>query len=68
MNISEFLGNLQEIQQEFGDIEMALEDADTDLVQSLDVVLADSKQLFVETLDHHQYCVIPCTRYGADFL
>ena len=68
MKISEFLEKLREIQLEFGDIEMALGDADTDLVQSFNVVLTDGKQLSVETFDNQQYCVIPCTRYGADFL
>ena len=68
MKISEFIEKLQEIEQGFGDIEMALEDAGTDLIQSFDVVLTDDRKLFVEVIDIQQYCVIPCVRYRAGFL
>lgn len=64
MKISEFLEKVQE----FGDIEVALADADTDLIQAFDAVLTENTQLFVETPDNQRYCVIPCARYGADFL
>ena len=68
MKISEFIQKLQVIQQEFGDIEVALADADTDLIQAFDAVLTEDRQLFVETLGNQLYCVIPCVLYGADFL
>lgn len=68
MKISEFIEKLQEIEREFGDIEMALEDAGTDLIQSFDVVLTDDRKLFVEVIDIQQYCVIPCVRYRDGFL
>ena len=68
MKISEFIEKLQEIQGAFGDIDMALEDADTDLLQSLDVVLSNGRGLRTETIDDQRYCVIPCTAYWREFL
>ena len=68
MKISEFILKLQEIEREFGDIEVALADADTDLIQAFDAVLTEDRQLLVETLGNQRYCVIPCVLYGADFL
>ena len=68
MKISEFIEKLQKIQEESGDIDMALEDADTDLLQSLDVVLEDGRCLRTKTINGQRYCVIPCAAYWREFL
>ena len=68
MKISKFIEKLQEIQQEFGDVEMALLDRDTGYVQSLDVVRGNGGQLYCETFGDKQYCVIPGVNYWEDFL